>query len=54
MFYQELKHENLRAYRYKGEVIEEFPASLKVLGECEPVYEELPGWNEDITGCQVT
>ena len=40
------------AYRYNGEVIEEFPASLKVLAECEPVYEELPGWTEDITGCK--
>lgn len=38
------------AYRYKGELMEEFPASLKVLAECEPVYEELPGWTEDITG----
>lgn len=38
------------AYKYKGEVIHEFPASLKILGECEPVYEELPGWTEDITG----
>ncbi|WP_017725824.1 adenylosuccinate synthase [Halalkalibacterium ligniniphilum] len=38
------------AYKYKGEIIEEFPASLKVLAECEPVYEELPGWDEDITG----
>lgn len=38
------------AYKYKGEVIKEFPASLKVLAECEPVYEELPGWTEDITG----
>jgi len=38
------------AYKYKGEVIEEFPASLKVLSECEPVYEEMPGWTEDITG----
>jgi adenylosuccinate synthase len=38
------------AYKYKGEVIEEFPASLKILGECEPVYEEMPGWTEDITG----
>jgi len=38
------------AYRYKGEVMEEFPASLKTLAECEPVYEELPGWTEDITG----
>lgn len=40
------------AYQYKGKVIEEFPASLKVLAECEPVYEELPGWKEDITGCK--
>lgn len=24
------------AYRYKGEIIEEFPASLKALAECEP------------------
>ncbi|WP_071461047.1 adenylosuccinate synthase [Bacillus massilinigeriensis] len=40
------------AYRYNGEIIEEFPASLKVLAQCEPVYEELPGWTEDITGCK--
>ncbi|MDC3418495.1 adenylosuccinate synthase [Aquibacillus salsiterrae] len=38
------------AYQYKGEIINEFPASLKMLAECEPVYEELPGWTEDITG----
>ncbi|WP_026691769.1 adenylosuccinate synthase [Alteribacter aurantiacus] len=38
------------AYEYKGEVIDEFPASLKVLAECKPVYEELDGWDEDITG----
>ena len=40
------------AYKYKDTIIEEFPASLKVLSECEPVYEELPGWTEDITGCR--
>ncbi|WP_339235212.1 adenylosuccinate synthase [Oceanobacillus sp. FSL W7-1281] len=38
------------AYRYRGEIIKEFPASLKALAECEPVYEEMPGWTEDITG----
>lgn len=38
------------AYKYKGQVIEEFPANLNILAECEPVYEELPGWTEDITG----
>ncbi|SFE63139.1 adenylosuccinate synthase [Alteribacillus iranensis] len=37
------------AYKYRGEVMDEFPASLKVLAECEPVYEEMPGWTEDIT-----
>lgn len=39
-----------KAYEYQGKVIEEFPASLKMLAECKPVYEELPGWTEDITG----
>jgi adenylosuccinate synthase len=38
------------AYKYKGEIMQEFPASLKVLAECEPVFEEMPGWTEDITG----
>lgn len=38
------------AYKYKGEVIEDFPANLSTLAECEPVYEELDGWKEDITG----
>ncbi|WP_430789593.1 adenylosuccinate synthase [Virgibacillus flavescens] len=38
------------SYKYKGEIMNEFPASLSVLAECEPVYEEMPGWTEDITG----
>lgn len=38
------------AYRYEGETLTEFPVSLKALEGCEPVYEELPGWSEDITG----
>ena len=37
-------------YRYKGRVIADFPASLNVLSACEPVYETLPGWSEDISG----
>ncbi|SFP89728.1 adenylosuccinate synthase [Salibacterium halotolerans] len=40
------------AYKYKGEIIEEFPANLKILAECEPVYEEMPGWSENITGAK--
>lgn len=35
-----------------GERIEYYPASLTVLADCKPVYEELPGWHEDITSCQ--
>lgn len=35
-----------------GEIIEYYPASLRELAECVPVYEELPGWKEDITSCK--
>ncbi len=38
------------AYEYEGQVLEEFPANLRVLSHCRPIYEELPGWKEDITG----
>ncbi|MCS7463088.1 adenylosuccinate synthase [Paenibacillus doosanensis] len=38
------------AYKCRGEIIEHYPASLNLLSECEAVYEELPGWSEDITG----
>ena len=37
-------------YEYQGRVLTEFPSSLKVLSECKPVYETLPGWSEDISG----
>lgn len=37
------------AYRKDGEVIRNFPASLKELAKCEPVYEEFDGWKEDIS-----
>ncbi|NMD72478.1 adenylosuccinate synthase [Bacillus sp. DNRA2] len=40
------------AYDYKGETITEYPANLRVLADCVPVYEELPGWTEDITSCK--
>lgn len=36
-------------YKYNGELIDTFPTDLDVLAECEPVYETLPGWAEDIT-----
>ena len=37
-------------YKYKGQLLHEMPASLKVLAEVEPVYEVFPGWQEDISG----
>ncbi|HEY0827840.1 MAG TPA: adenylosuccinate synthase [Bacilli bacterium] len=39
-------------YKYRGEIINTYPASLKMLSECEAIYEELPGWDEDITGAR--
>lgn len=38
------------SYKLDGKQIDYYPASLKELDRCEPVYEELPGWDEDITG----
>ena len=40
------------AYELDGEKIYHYPASLKELSRCKPIYEELPGWSEDITGCK--
>ena len=37
------------AYRYKGDRLTEFPTALRVLEKCEPIYEEVPGWPDDIT-----
>jgi len=37
-------------YEYEGKILNDFPASLKILGACKPVYETLPGWSEDISG----
>ncbi|MCL2337155.1 MAG: adenylosuccinate synthase [Firmicutes bacterium] len=36
-------------YECDGEVLTEFPYSLKKLARCKPVYREFPGWREDIT-----
>jgi adenylosuccinate synthase len=37
------------AYQVDGKVIENYPANLGVLAQCKPIYEELPGWKEEIT-----
>ena len=38
------------AYDLDGQRIDYYPASLEQLKRCKPIYEELPGWSEDITG----
>lgn len=38
------------AYEIDGERITHYPASFKDLERVIPVYEEFPGWDEDITG----
>jgi len=37
------------AYDLNGERIDYMPARLKALGRCMPVFEELPGWKEEIS-----
>jgi adenylosuccinate synthase len=34
------------AYRRNGEIVDGFPTSASILEECEPVYEDLPGWEK--------
>ncbi|PTE68805.1 adenylosuccinate synthase [Staphylococcus devriesei] len=40
------------AYELDGEEITEYPANLDQLRRCKPIFEELPGWKEDITSCR--
>jgi adenylosuccinate synthase len=39
-------------YQCEGQRIESRPASLKRLAQCTPIYEEMPGWQEDITSAR--
>ncbi len=36
-------------YKLNGEEVKGFPADLNLLGQVEPVYETLPGWNTPIS-----
>ena len=36
------------AYDLDGQRIEHIPTDLERLGRCQPIYETLPGWDEDI------
>ena len=36
-------------YKYKGKLIDRFTSNLKILEKCQPVYEEVDGWWDDLT-----
>ncbi|KUK38565.1 MAG: Adenylosuccinate synthetase [Thermodesulfobacterium commune] len=36
-------------YKYEGQIIDFFPSELEKLKKVEPIYQELPGWEEDIS-----
>lgn len=40
------------AYEIDGEKTSRFPTSARALATAKPLYEELPGWEEDITACR--
>lgn len=35
-----------------GTKLRDFPSSLEELAECAPIYEEFPGFDDDISGCR--
>ena len=40
------------AYKYNGEILDEMPASLKLIANVEPVYETFAGWKRNIVSHQ--
>lgn len=40
------------AYQLDGQRIEAFPADAFTLERCQPIYETLPGWHEDLSGAR--
>jgi adenylosuccinate synthase len=38
------------AYRYEGELFDDFPPNQTIFHKAEPVYEELEGWDESLEG----
>ena len=40
------------AYELNGEKITTWPNDTRILSEIKPIYETLPGWNDDITECK--
>ncbi len=40
------------AYEYENERYDEFPPNQTIFNKCRPVFEELPGWKEDISSAR--
>jgi adenylosuccinate synthase len=40
------------AYEYEGDRFESFPPNQTIFNKCRPVYEEVAGWSEDVTGAK--
>lgn len=38
------------AYEIDGQRVEQFPCNASVLRKAQPIFETLPGWNQDVTG----
>ncbi|MDD4859789.1 MAG: adenylosuccinate synthase [Dehalococcoidales bacterium] len=38
------------AYKLNGKTITEFPASIAALEKCQPIYEDIPGWQSSTNG----
>lgn len=38
------------SYRHKGKIYNEFPKEMNIFDECEPVYEEVEGWDTSTLG----
>lgn len=39
-------------YRYDGQIIDRIPANIWDFAKVEPIYEELPGWSENLRECR--
>jgi adenylosuccinate synthase len=39
-------------YRYKGTLLNAFPPEIRVLEQCRPEYQVVPGWNQKTAGIQ--
>jgi adenylosuccinate synthase len=40
------------AYRTQNKIIRDFPSDAAALQDCTPLYDELPGWKEDISAAK--